>query len=591
MAGGAASFELSLLDKTSGPASTAAKQLEIVGLRLKALDRIEGKTEKQREKIRMQRLGLEIQQSTLLATRKTEEAAGSWLAKLDHGFNIAARIGGAAWGIAKGVAHTAIGWGEMAVEAAAAKEQQYLVFRNLLHGDAAAKRMLATLERLSDATPFGAGEMVGWGQRLIAGGFGAQDATSLLRTLADAAAATGASSEKVDAAVGAFRKIHTEGKLTTKTLKALGDVGISGGAIFDALGRELHMTADQAKALATKGKVGQGSLFDAIMGAVSSTRSGGKLGSAAAIAANESATVLLSKVKGRLERYLGNLYDTKGFAAFKGFLRNVLSATDIASESGQRIAEKLGGAFDRVFTALFGELSGADGLEKMQQLVSKIAGGIEMAGAAIGGFATGFGAAMKPALAALGLTFEGPLDETKLARIEETFRRMGESVGDLLVALAKIPGLLSRTVDQANLVLGGKESEGARYSGSWFDRGLAAFHRGEKRQEWWHEGSTLGQIGNVLAAPANALYTAGDVASSAMFGSGSGSSLSVPPPTAPEGAAFTPGASVSIQNVTQVDARGASREAAYSIAETTSAANEKAVAASFTRAAMSSGSM
>jgi len=444
-------------DAMSGPATTAEKKLGLLERRIRSVAKAEAEMSGPRkEKLTFARLSLEIQRDQLRnAMKVAEDATGGWLAKLDHGLGIIQKIGGAIWGVARGIGHWSVAFAEFTVHASGAKEQQFLSFRNLLGSADLAKSMLADMEALSDKTPFSEDQVTGWGRRLLAGGFKQHEIPTLLRAMSDSAAATGAGAEKFDEAVGALRRINSEGRITEKTMRALSAVGVPAGAVYKRLADTLGVTADEARALVRAGKVDSSNALWAVVGGVADKRSRGALGSAAEEAVEESGAILMEKVKARWERYFDDLYETKGFGAFKGFLRNVIGALDTSSATGKRIAESIGGAFDRIFTGLFGGLSGPDGLGGVERIVEKLGTGIDVAGFAIKGLGAGLSEALTPALESLGLAFEGPLDPARASQIETNFRALGKTIGRVVERVAQLVGklddLLAMGDDQAML--------------------------------------------------------------------------------------------------------------------------------------------
>jgi tape measure domain-containing protein len=585
-------FKLSLLDRASAPAKAAEKRLGLLELRLKSLDKLEkeAKTDKARDKIKFQRMELDIQRDLLKAQSAKAKSTEGWITRLHHGLSVARMLGGAMWGVARGVGRAASGFATMAIEAAAAKEQQFLSFRNMLGSGDSARSMLGQLGQLSYKTSFDQSEIIDWGRKLLAGGFGAQDVPSLLRTVSDAAAATGAGADKVDATVDAFRRLRVEGKLTDKTLRTLADVGIDGDAVFSRLGKDLGIAAERAKELAAKGSIGTGSIFDAMMGAVSSTRSGGSLGSAGATAADESVAIMLKKLRDRWGDFFDDLYQGKGFGAFKGFLRNALAALDTTSATGKRLAEALGGAFDTAFGGLFGRLAGPNGLVEIERLTHLVADGIKTAGAAMQGFGSGFGAGLGPALERLGLAFDGPLDADKLDQIEDSFRRLGEEIGKAVGLLADMLGAIKSVVDSwpvrvARGALNDPTVKAAKdgvasvmpfrmpFAPNIFDR-ISDDYKKMKKEG----GEALDFAGRLMDG-------AGE-----WFNSDPAAIPALASPALPDGGLTSIGGASMVANVSvQVDARGATPEAAQSIADSTGQSVDRAASASLMRAAMSRG--
>lgn len=594
MPNGGAEFVLSLLDRTSGPATVAEKKLKLLEARMKGLDKLEkgAKTDKARDQIRFMRMGLEIQKDTLAAAMKTKSETESWMTKLDHSLGVVQKVGGAAWSVAKGIGEVVIGVTKFGIETSAAKEQQILMFKGLLGTRDAAEQMVATLDKLSYKTAFTDDELGGWGRKFLSGGFDASVIPSMLRMTMDAASAVGATEGDIDGAVESFNRLAMEGKLGTRQLMAMQRIGIDVGAVFRHLGGDLGITAEKAKALAAKGGIGTGSIFDAMMGAVAETRSGGKLGAGSEAMANESTKVMLSKVKERWSDFFEDLHRGRGFKTFNGFLRNISNAFDGSTRSGQRMADAISGAFDSVFSGAFGRLTGPEGLVVLEGLILRVANGIQLAGAALTGAARGFGAGflevMKPLIGETDELFDGPLSEDKLSRVTASFERMGTTIGKVTGGIIRFLNSVSDFTGSLDFFLtGDTDGDKYQYSDTEVGRGLAAAHRIMARNKANSDGSATGTanlVGQGLMGPLQGAWDLADIGSAMLFGD----SPNIPSPQAPEGG-FSSGESIVINNNTQVDARGATSEAASSIAETSSAANEKSLAASMSRAAMSRG--
>lgn len=452
---GGVEWAFQMLDRASGPASTAEKKLALLEKRIASLRKAEAALNdpRKKENLAFSRMGLEIQRDGLVAQEKAAAAAGNWIAKLDHGLGIVQKIGGALLGVASSIGHAVIGFGEMAVDAAAAKEEQFLVFRNLLKSSEAAKEFMGDLEEISFRSSLTGDEVGGFGRKLFSAGFRRDEALTLVRAFSDLAA-NGASAEKLDAAADALRKIRMEGVLSAKSLNVLTAAGIPADAVYARLSKQLGVTADRARELVKAGKVSAGQGLFAAVGGVLDSRSGGELGAAGARVVGESAGLMMRKVKARWENFFEDLYETKGFGAFKGFLSNVLSALDTTSATGKRIAESIGSAFDRVFVGLFGELSGPDGLENVERLVRKVANAVEGLGVGVGAVARGFVTGLKPILGDVSDLLDGPMTEDKIAKIDASFAQLGQDIGTVTSAVIQLVSALAdliRTVSgQAN---------------------------------------------------------------------------------------------------------------------------------------------
>jgi tape measure domain-containing protein len=477
-------------DKMSGPASVAEKKLELLERRIKSVAKAESEMSgPKKERLTFARLNLEIQrdqlrgagkhekeegfhshamekvQGLIEGTKKLAAGATSWVGLLDHGLGIVEKVAHAAIAIGEAFVHAAeqVGhliyrFGELGVEAASAKENTIITFKALLGSESAAEAMVESLERLSYVSPFSSDQAVGLGRKLIAGGFGPEQVPTLLRALGDAAAATGAGFEKADEAVGALRRIRAEGTLSTKTLRALSAAGVPAGAVYERLGEVFGVTALQARELVKAGKVDSANALFAIVGAVKDKRSGGALGDAAQRYATETLSGLRKSIADKKEELFGDLFKSAGFGSFKGFLKNVNEALDPENPIGKRIRDRVTGTFNRIFTALFGPLTGDQGLERIEKVVNKVLLAIDLlvgAGRMLWNVFEGF---VTGVLAAFGLDVDellgagGALDPANIEVIVRAAHQLGWEFGYIAtkveLAIDWVFGF-SKAIDQA----------------------------------------------------------------------------------------------------------------------------------------------
>jgi len=436
---------LALEDKMSGPAEKAEKRLEQLEHRMKGLAKAEKEATdpamQKRIASRMNSLALEkIETKIAFQTAKQEEHAGRWVERLDHGVHLVRQLAEGA----KVVADHIYDWGKEAIALAGGKQRDFMSFRSMLGDGEKAKALMEDLEAVAHKSVFSSSQATGFGRRLIGGGFAAEDVPTYLRAIGDAAGATGASEESIDKAVEALRRINADGKLSEKTMRALRDVGVDSASVYEVLAKDLHVTAGRAREMVKAGDIGADEGLWAIVGGVNAKRSGGMLGSAGEAAVGESSDRLLGKIKDSWEDNFENLWDTKGFTKWIGFLRNMNSAMDSTSESGKALKESIGLAFDHLLTGVFGDLSGPDGLPGVEGMVKNIAGAIDGLGYAAGGLAKGLFKNLDPALAALS---SGPMDERKAKLLSEQFEKLGDSIGKSVRGAAKLLGLVGKLAE------------------------------------------------------------------------------------------------------------------------------------------------
>ena len=415
--GGALRWFLSISDGVSAPASSAEKKLADLEKRMKSFKKAADETTDPalQKRLASKLSGLGVEKIDALGMAAAEQHSSGWVSTLDHGLGIVEKIGEAAMKVGEKIAD----WTVDAVKLAGGKEREFISFKAMLHDGPAAKSLMEQLEQVSRDATFSDDQAMSLGRRLLAGGFNADEIPTFVKSLADAAGATGASFDKVEAAVGIMRRIQSEGKVTDKMLRQLGAAGITTAGL----------------------KASLDPLYDMVKN-IRHVRAGGVLGSAGAAAVAESSDMLMSKVKERWEDNFSGLWETKGFGKWKGFLTNLNNSLDVTSTSGKRLQESIGGAFDHLLGGVFGEVSGPNGLKGTDDLVGKLAGTFDRAGIAAGSFAEGLMASLNPALKNLGILSDGPLDPEKARMLGLEFKKFGETIGGVVEGLASVVGYL-----------------------------------------------------------------------------------------------------------------------------------------------------
>lgn len=99
-------------------------------------------------------------------------------------------------------------------------------FSTLL-GEAGGQKMMDDIDQFAKETPFKTSGVISNAQKMIAMGWNAKDVIKDLRTIGDAAAATGKGDEGLDRIILALSQIKSKGKLSTEELNQLAEAGIS----------------------------------------------------------------------------------------------------------------------------------------------------------------------------------------------------------------------------------------------------------------------------------------------------------------------------------------------------------------------------
>ncbi len=170
----------------------------------------------------------------------------------------------------------------------------------------------------------------------------------------------------VATALESFKDIELNPQRLRGSLKAL---GIKQGEFYKDVGTELGISQKAAEAKVKAGQVDSGLLLNRALHQIAE-REGGALGNAT----NEGNKTLGASLE-RLANLKDNLFErlagSEGMKSVQGFLDNFIETME--GPIGTDLVAKLGSAF----TTLFGDLSGPDGLAKMEEVVGGIATKIE----------------------------------------------------------------------------------------------------------------------------------------------------------------------------------------------------------------------
>lgn len=139
-------------------------------------------------------------------------------------------------------------------------------FQTLL-GESRGQQMMNDLDQFAVETPFSASQVISQTQRMLAMGWDADSIIDDMRTIGDAAAATGKGEQGLEQIVLALAQIQTKGRLSTEELNQLAEAGISAKKyLAEGLG---YGTGDEGIAKMTKdlenGAIASGKALDALL--------------------------------------------------------------------------------------------------------------------------------------------------------------------------------------------------------------------------------------------------------------------------------------------------------------------------------------
>jgi tape measure domain-containing protein len=372
-----------VFDKLSGPAGRMGsslkrteKQLEDTNRALKVLDRQAAQSriakltdplEKQRAVLQLQKMDLEGVASGL----KTAGLAAGGFATVLGG------VATAAAGLALGGVGLGVFGAKFATETLMFKETTMTALEQMTGTQAEADRIFNQALQFAKKTPFETTDVLGGFTSLLGAGFKVDEVGTVFAAIGDAAAASGFDRQVVDRMIIAFSQIKAKGRLQGdemfQMMEALGRAGVGTRKIYEQIAAVMKVPVDQVAKLQEQGKIDADSAIFGVLKALEA-RGGGAVGT---IMDRQSKTLkgLLSTLSSApADMFLS--MDTKsapGFQAIKGTVENLTLLFDTSRTSGQRTMEVLDKLFNGVMGRLFGDLAGAQGLERMEKALANVA--------------------------------------------------------------------------------------------------------------------------------------------------------------------------------------------------------------------------
>jgi hypothetical protein len=347
-------------------------------------------------------------------------------------------VGALASGAALAIGAIGVKFGSAVVEAASFKSAAQTSLELMLGNRDAAKSFLAELTKFADITPFETKTIVGAGKQLIGGGFNPEEVKTILRGVGDVAAANNFDTGTFGSIVTQLNQVRAIGKLAYEDLKQIGQA--SGGAVslekvYAAIAKDLGKSTDEAKRLVSTGGVDAQTGIAATLESIRTGASGGQLGGLTD-KLSTSIPGLLSTLRSKFFDLVPSVEESPGLAAMQAALKGLVDLLDRANPMGARLRS----AFDGLVNKSFGALFSGGGSEK---LVAMLVDGVELLAAVVpsvvgafralgGGIIEGAGAALKPLMDVLRLSDPGGT----AAAIATGVRFIGEAIGFTAAILA-----------------------------------------------------------------------------------------------------------------------------------------------------------
>lgn len=299
MAANAFEFVVSLSDQVSGPANKAADALDNVGN---------------------------------AANRASKDTGGFGAAAVAVGTLAAqalAKVAEVAFDAAKATA-------KFAYDSAVFKENTMIALETLVGSKQEADQLYKQAVEFAGKTPFETPQVIETYQKLLTAGFKPMELDIVMKGVGDLAALKGMSTEVMDRVTEAFGKIQAQGKLTGESMDSLASAGIPLKRVYEVLGTQLGITANQAKKLQNEGKIDATTGIAATLQALQETVSGGELGGMMD-KLSTSLGGLVSSLTSRPFELFNAVQTGPALDNVKGFVKSLSDALDPASETGKPI--------------------------------------------------------------------------------------------------------------------------------------------------------------------------------------------------------------------------------------------------------------
>ena len=180
------------------------------------------------------------------------------LQKASMGVSLAVVAAGAA------VAAGAVAAAKLGLGLVSSAEQAEVAFTTMLGSASKAMKMLKDLKEFAASTPFQLGELRDSARQLLAFGVAGDDILPMMKTLGDLAAGT---QKPIGDFVDIFGKVKATGVASLGDINRLADRGVP---IYDALAKQMGVTAGEIKSLASTGKIGLAEIQGALESVVQS---------------------------------------------------------------------------------------------------------------------------------------------------------------------------------------------------------------------------------------------------------------------------------------------------------------------------------
>lgn len=238
------------------------------------------------------------------------------------------------------VASSIANMGLSCIKASAQMRQYEIAFQTMLKSADAGTKILKDLQKFAADTPFDVPGVVESAQQLVAFGFAADEVIPTLRTLGDAAAGLGKSTEGVQQLAYALGQIKTSGTLKTEDINQLTNAGI--GA-WEMLAQASGKSISEIKDMTAKGMIDSLTAVEVLTNGINKAY-GGMMEKTSkeitGLVSNIEETVGNTSVV--IGKYMIDAFDIKGIlSSVSDSLGNVSTKLTEAQEAGKSFSEAI----------------------------------------------------------------------------------------------------------------------------------------------------------------------------------------------------------------------------------------------------------
>lgn len=357
-------FIFELVDQMTGPSRSITKELKGVEDAIRKNDRALKQTQldKMTPGLQKTRIELGMQRDALMASSTQAEAFSDHIDAVRSSLNSVATYG---LGAAAAVAGIGYEFAKSAVEVASFAEDNKVALEVVTGSQEAAGRVLKNMIALAAHLPINDMQAMGAATQFMLAGFKETDLANMVTAMAAVKGFNpNNATRSMDDFVNMLSRIKAAGLMPRE---------------ITALSQELHLNVDtlakELRELGYKGiktvedmhlmshLINKDDFIEAVVRTVASM-SGGDLSKLPSKLAT-TFSGLMSTIEGRKFALMIDLDTAPGYESLRGFLSNLVAATDPSSSSGKLISSNIAASFNDIFGKVFEQYAGPRGAEKI----------------------------------------------------------------------------------------------------------------------------------------------------------------------------------------------------------------------------------